>query len=112
MENIFYELIMMLFFVGERQVLPRRQTAKKRFGFERLGVVKEGMKGAAELVELFVAEIIMTDHGCAQEDGQEKNEQGPERLSHCRLGRVHVNYLFFNELVTEILYCPDQDLSI
>jgi hypothetical protein len=112
MENIFYEFIMMLFFVGERQVRPRRQTAKERFGFERLGIFIESVKGAAELVEVFVAEIIVTDHGCAEKNKQEKKEQGSERISNCRLGRVHVNYLFLNELVTWILYCPDPDLSI
>jgi hypothetical protein len=112
MENIFYELIMRDFFVGERQVRSGRQTAEKRAGFERLGIFIEGVKGAAELVEVFVAEIIMTDDGCAEEDDQEKKEQGPERRLACRLGRVHDNCLIFNELMTYILYCPDPDLSI
>lgn len=112
MENIFYELIMRDFFVGERQVRSGRQTAEKRAGFERLGIFIEGVKGVAELVEVFVAEIIMTDDGCAEEDDQEKKEQGPERRLACRLGRVHDNCLIFNELMTYILYCPDPDLSI
>lgn len=72
MENIFYELIMMNFFVGKRQVRSRRQTAKKRFGLKRFWMVIEGVKGVAELVEVFVAEIIMTDDGCPDENEQEK----------------------------------------
>jgi len=112
MENIFYKLIMMHFFIGKRQVRSRRQTAKQRFGFKRLGIFIESVKGAAELVEVFVAEIIMTDHGCAEENKQEKKEQRSERFPACWLDGDHDNYLFFNELVTEILYCPDLDLSI
>jgi hypothetical protein len=112
MKNIFYELIMMDFFVGKRQVRSGRQIAEKRFGFERLGIVIEGMKRAAELVEVFVTEIIMTDDGRAEESEQKKKEQRPDRLLACRLGRVHVNCLFFNELMKKILYCPGPDLSI
>jgi hypothetical protein len=112
MENIFYEFIMMDFFAGKSQVRSGRQTAEKRFGLERLGIVIEGMKRAAELVEVIVAEIIMTDDGCAEENEQEKKKQGPERLPAGRLDGDHDNYLFFNGLVTDILYCPDPDLSI
>ncbi|MCX6576180.1 MAG: hypothetical protein NTV82_07280 [Candidatus Aminicenantes bacterium] len=112
MENIVYELIRMDFFVGGRQVRSGRQTAKKRAGFKRLWMVIEGMKRAAELVEVIAAEIIMKDNGCAEENEQEKKKQGPERLPAGRLDGNHDNYLFFNELVTDILYCPDPDLSI
>jgi hypothetical protein len=112
MENIFYEFIMMDFFVGKSQVHSGRQTTEKRFGLERLGIVIEGMKRAAELVKVFVAEIIMTDDSCPEENEQAKKEQGPERLVAVRLGRLHDNCLFFNELMRKILYCPDPDLSI
>lgn len=112
MKNIFYELIMKDFFIGKRQVRSGRQIAEKRFGFERFGIVIEGMKRAAELVEVFVTEIIMTDDGRAEKNEKKKKEQRPDRLVACRLGRGHVNYLFFNELMKDILYCPDPDLSI
>ena len=90
----------------------RRRAAEKRFGLKRFRIVVGGMKGAAELVEVFVAEIIMTDDGCTEKNEQEKKEQGSERLVAVRLGRLHDNYLFFNELMREILYCSDPDLSI
>jgi hypothetical protein len=70
------------------------------------------MKRASNLVEVFVAEIIVTDDGCTEEEDQAKKEQGPERRPACRLDRIHDNCLIFNELMTEILYCPDPELSI
>jgi hypothetical protein len=112
MENIFYKLMMRNFFVGKKQVRPGRQTAEKGFSFKRFGIVIEGMKGAAEFVEVVVAEIIMTDDSCDEEEDQAKKEQWPDWLVADRLGRAHDNCLFFNELMTEILYCPGPDLSI
>jgi len=112
MENIFYEFIVMDFIVGRTQVRSRRQAAQNRFGFKRFGIVIERMKRAAEFVEVFVTEIIMTDDDCAEEDDQAKKERGPERLSTCRIGHVHDNFLVFNELLNHLLYCPGPDLSI
>ena len=112
MKNVFYELIMKDFFVGKRQARSGRQIAEKGLGFERFGIVIERMKRAAELVEVFVTEIIMTDDGGAEESEQRKKERGPERLSTCRIGHVHDNFLVFNELLNHLLYCPGPDLSI
>ena len=70
MENIFYELMVMDFFVGRKQVCSRRQVAEKRFGFKRFRIVIEGMKRAAELVAVIVAEKIMTDDGHGEESEQ------------------------------------------
>lgn len=79
MEDIFYELIMMDFFVRRRQERPRRRTAKKRAGFKKFGIIVGGMERAGEFMQMVMAEIIMKDNGCPEENDKEKNKKRPPR---------------------------------
>jgi hypothetical protein len=79
MKDIFYELIMVDFFVRKRQEYPRRRTAKKRAGFEKFGIVERGMERAGEFMQMVMAEVIMKDNGCPDEDDEEKNDESPPR---------------------------------
>ncbi len=112
MKNIFYELIRMIRLARKRKKDPGRQAAEKSLGFKRLGIFIDAVEGAAELVEMLLAEKVVKDDGCAEEHEQKKQEQGAERLVACGPGRIHHNFLFFNELINIVLYCPRPDLSI
>jgi hypothetical protein len=75
MKDIFYKLIVMDLFVRGRQERRGRWAAQKRSSFKRLGIFVKRMKRAAELMKMVMAEIIMKDNGCADENDQEKKRQ-------------------------------------
>lgn len=112
MEDIFYELIVMDSFVRRSQERRGRRAAEKRSGFKRLGIIVERMERAAQLMQMVMAEIIMKDNGCAEENDQEKKGQGQKRPRACGLASAHDNSLIFNELVKRLLYCHPRSLSI
>ena len=112
MEDIFYEFIVMDLIVRGRQKRRGRWAAEKRSGFKRLGVIVERMKRAAQLMQMVMAEIIMKDNGCAEENDQEKDKRRSKRPPACGLASAHDNSLIFNELVRRLLYCHPRSLSI
>jgi len=99
MENAFYELIKMNFFIGDGQDIHFRKPAEKGPGFKSRRIVIIRVQGAVDLMQMVMAQIIVENDRRAEEENEGEKE-GRAKKPFCSLDH---NYLFIKRLSTSLL---------